>query len=97
MLCLLWLDAAHVKRRVDGRSVSSGAVAAIRLGDSGRKRPLGSYCIDTESYADRKTVLLDLRSRGMDGVQMVSSDPRTDLARITSEPPPELGDPASPI
>lgn len=81
----LWLDATYVKCRVDGRSVSQAIVTAIGLDDSGHKRFLGLDCIDTESYEDWKIFLMDLRGRGVDGIQMVISDAHAGLVRAISE------------
>lgn len=81
----LWLDATYVKCRVDGKSVSQAIVTAIGLDDSGHKRFLGLDCIDTESYADWKAFFLDLRSRGISGVQLVVSDAHAGLTRAISE------------
>lgn len=80
----LWLDAAYVKRRVEGRSASQAIVTAIGLDDTGHKRFLGLECIDAGPYVDWKAFLLDLRGRGADGVQLVISDAHAGLARAIS-------------
>lgn len=81
----LWLDATYVKCRVDNRSVSQAVVTAIGLDETGHKRFLGLECIDTESYEEWKTFLLDLRTRGIEGVQLVISDAHAGLKRAISE------------
>ena len=81
----LWLDATYVKCRVEGRSVSQAVVTAIGLDDTGHKRFLGVDCADTESYADWKAFLADLRSRGVDGVRLVVSDAHEGLAKAIAE------------
>ncbi|WP_260620152.1 IS256 family transposase [Gordonibacter massiliensis (ex Traore et al. 2017)] len=81
----LWLDATYVKCRVEGRSVSQAVVTAIGLDDTGHKRFVGVDCVDTESHADWKGFLFDLRSRGMDGVRLVVSDAHEGLARAIAE------------
>ena len=72
----LWLDATYVKCRVEGRSVSQAVVTAIGLDDTGHKRFLGVDCVDTESHADWRAFLADLRARGVaagkDGVLLAS-------------------------
>jgi len=81
----LWLDATYVKCRVNGRSVSQAVVTAIGLDETGHKRFLGVDCIDTESYDDWKMFLLDLRSRGVGEVKLVTSDSHAGLKRAISE------------
>lgn len=85
----LWLDATYVKCRVEGRSVSQAVVTAIGLDDTGHKRFLGVECLDTESYADWKGFLADLRARGVeagaDGVRLVISDAHEGLKAAIAE------------
>lgn len=85
----LWLDATYVKCRVDNHSVSQAVVTAIGLDETGHKRFLGLDCIDTESYADWKTFLSELRARGVKagptGVQLVISDAHEGLKAAIAE------------
>lgn len=85
----LWLDATYVKCRVEGHSVSQAVVTAIGLDDTGHKRFLGVDCVDTESHADWKAFLMDLRARGVaagkDGVQLVISDAHEGLKAAIAE------------
>ena len=85
----LWLDATYVKCRVEGRSVSQAVVTAIGLDDTGHKRFLGVDCVDTESHADWRAFLADLRARGVaagkDGVQLVVSDAHEGLRKAIAE------------
>lgn len=85
----LWLDATYVKCRVEGRSISQAVVTAIGLDDTGHKRFLGVDCVDTESYADWKAFLADLRARGVEagsrGVQLVVSDAHEGLKAAIAE------------
>lgn len=83
--CYLWLDATWVKCRVDGRSVSQAVVTAIALGEDGRKHFCGVDVLDTESYEDWSAFLANLRSRGMEGVQLVVSDAHGGLRRAVAE------------
>ena len=85
----LWLDATYVKCRVEGRSVSQAVVTAIGLDDTGHERFLGVDCVDTESHADWRAFLADLRARGVaagkDGVQLVVSDAHEGLRKAIAE------------
>ena len=85
----LYLDATYVKCRVDGRSSSQAVVTAIGLDETGHKRFIGVDCIDTESYADWKAFLSDLRARGVEGgrqgVRLVVSDEHAGLVRAIAE------------
>lgn len=85
----LYLDATYVKCRVDGRSSSQAVVTAIGVDETGRKRFAGVDCIDTESHADWKAFLGDLRARGVEsgreGVRLVVSDEHAGLVRAVEE------------
>lgn len=85
----LYLDATYVKCRVGGRSASQAVVTAIGLDETGHKRFVGIDCIDTESYADWKGFLCDLRERGIEGggrgVRLVVSDEHSGLVKAISE------------
>ena len=83
--CYLWLDATWVRCRVDGRSSSQAVVTAIALGADGRKHFCGVDVLDTESYEDWRGFLRNLRSRGMEGVQLVVSDAHGGLKRAIAE------------
>ena len=85
----LYLDATYVKCRVDGRSSSQAVVTAIGVDETGHKRFVGVDCIDTESHADWKAFLGDLRARGVEsgreGVRLVVSDEHAGLVRAVEE------------
>lgn len=85
----LYLDATYVKCRMDGHAASQAVVTAIGLDDTGHKRFIGVDCIDTESYADWKAFLGDLRVRGVasgkDGVRLVVSDEHAGLISAIGE------------
>lgn len=83
--CYLWLDATWVRCRVDGRAASQAVVTAIALGEDGRKHFCGADVLDTESYGDWSAFLANLRSRGMEGVQLVVSDAHGGLKRAIAE------------
>ena len=74
---------------MEGRSVSQAVVTAIGLDETGHKRFLGVGCVDTESYADWKGFLSDLRARGVeagpDGVRLVVSDAHEGLKSAIAE------------
>ncbi len=48
--CLL-LDATYVRRRVGGRVRGESSIAAIGVGDGGRRHLLGFTCANAEGYA----------------------------------------------
>lgn len=83
--CYLWLDATWVRCRVDGRAASQAVVTAIALGEDGCKHLCGVDVLDTESHADWESFLRNLRSRGMQGVQLVVSDAHGGLRRAIDE------------
>lgn len=66
-----WLDATWAKRRADGRGASRAVVAAIALGEDGRRRFCGAGAPDTGSHEGRRGFLRNLRSRGTGGVRLV--------------------------
>ena len=70
---------------MDGRSVSQAIVTAIGLDDTGHKRFVGVDCVDTECHADWKGFLVDLRTRGVDGVKLVVSDAHEGLVKAIGE------------
>lgn len=87
----LFLDAAYVKCRRDGRVRSTAVVAAIGVGSDGVRRMLGVAAIDTETHAGRLGFLRALRERGLSGVRLVVSDAHAGLVRAIAECLPGAG------
>lgn len=85
----LWLDAAYVKCRSDGRVQGRAVVTAIAAGSDGSRRFVGLDCVDTESRGSWRAFLLGLRRRGVEGVRCVTSDDHAGLVRAIAEVYPE--------
>lgn len=81
----IWPDATYIKRGDAGRVRPAAPVTAIGAGSGGRRRLLGLDAIDTESYDGRRSFLLSLRARGVDGVICVTSDAHEGLKRAIQE------------
>lgn len=85
----LFLDATYVKCRVNGRVRSEAFVAAIGVGDDGRRHFVGFACANAETYAAWRGFLRDLSERGVAGVRLVTSDAHAGLRKAVSEVYPE--------
>ena len=70
----VFLDATYCKVRINQRVVSQAVVIATGVSADGRREVLGCACGDSETEAFWTEFLRDLRSRGLDGVQLVISD-----------------------
>lgn len=81
----LWLDATCVKCREAGAARSTAVVVAVAADERARRRVVGLRCIDAESYVAWRDFLIDLRKRGMSGVQLVVSDDHLGLVRAVRE------------
>ena len=81
----LWLDATYVPCREAGAPRSVALVTAVACTASARRRVVGIECVDSESYLSWRGFLLSLRSRGMSGVRLVTSDAHEGLARAVRE------------
>ena len=81
----LWIDATYIKAREDGHVSSMAAVTAIACGTDGIRRFVGFDCVDTESYGSWLGFLKNLRARGVNGVQCVTSDAHEGLKRAIAE------------
>lgn len=81
----LWLDATYVPCREAGAPRSVALVTAVACTASARRRVVGIECVDVESYPSWRGFLLSLRSRGMSGVRLVTSDAHEGLARAVRE------------
>jgi transposase-like protein len=81
----LWLDATYLKCRREGRVASTAVVTAIGCDESGWRHVLGLGVVDTESYDSWLAFLRKVRERGVDGVQLVTSDAHDGLRRAIRE------------
>lgn len=81
----LWLDATYVKCRDAGAARSTAVVVAVAADENAKRRIVGLKCIDSESYVSWRDFLLDLRKRGMSGVQLVISDSHAGLVHAIRE------------
>ena len=86
----LWPDAKQLRVRDYGRVVSKALVIAYAVHHSGRREVIGLDLGEVESEAFWTEFLRSLRSRGLDGVQLVISDHHQGLkaaiARVLSCP-----------
>jgi len=77
----LWLDATYLKVRQDGRVVSMTVVIAIGVTAEGRREVLGFDVGPSEEEAFWQQFLRALVERGLNGVQLVTSDAHAGLKR----------------
>ena len=68
------VDATYVKAREGNRVVSKALMIAMALRPDGRKEIVGFAVADREETATWESFLRSLRSRGMSGVRMFTSD-----------------------
>jgi len=85
----LVLDARYEKVRQDGVIRSQAVQIAIGINDEGRRQILAVELANRESKTSWKDVLLDLKSRGLRGVELVVSDDHPGLKRAIAEVIPE--------
>ena len=81
----LWVDATHIKCRMDGHIANPALVSAIGAGSDGYRYILGFDCVDTESYLSWLGFLRGLRERGIKGVVCITSDAHAGLRRAIEE------------
>jgi len=70
----LIIDARYEKVRVGGRVRSQAVLVAAGISDEGRRELLGFWTGDSESEATWSEVFMDLKRRGLKGVEMIVSD-----------------------
>jgi putative transposase len=70
----LFLDATYVKARIRGKVVSRAVVIATGVSSTGERQVLGVDVGDSEDGAFWTSFLRSLRTRGLEGVQLVISD-----------------------
>src|SRR5512135_3349316 len=85
----LVLDARYEKVREDGVIRSQAVQIAIGINDEGRRQILAVELANRESQTSWKDVLLELKSRGLRGVEFVVSDDHAGLKRAIAEVIPE--------
>ena len=77
----VFLDATYVKARVNHRIVSQAIVVAVGVAADGRREVLGFDVGDTENEGFWTSFLRSLKTRGLDGVQLVISDAHSGLKK----------------
>ena len=85
----LVLDARYEKVRQEGVIRSQAVQIAIGIKDEGRRQVLAVELANRESQTSWKDVLLELKSRGLRGVEFVVSDDHAGLKRAIAEVIPE--------
>jgi putative transposase len=85
----LVLDARYEKVRQDGVIRSQAVQIAIGIDEEGRRQILAVELANRESQSSWKDVLLELKSRGLRGVELVVSDAHPGLTRAIAEVLPE--------
>lgn len=71
---LVWLDAIHIKVRVDGKVKTKAFYLVIGLDQEGKKDVLGIWLAETESASFWLNVLTDLQARGVEDLLIASID-----------------------
>lgn len=85
----LVLDARYEKVREDGVIRSQAVQIAIGIDDEGRRQILAVELANRESQTSWRDILLELKSRGLKGVEFVVSDDHPGLKRAIAEVIPE--------
>jgi putative transposase len=85
----LIVDARYEKVRQDGVIRSQAVQIAIGINDEGRRQILAVELANRESQTSWKDMLLELKSRGLRGVEFVVSDDHPGLKRAIAEVIPE--------
>ncbi len=75
----LFVDARYEKVRRGGRVVSQGVLIAYGVRDDGFREIVAVTCADTESEATYHALFCDLKTRGLSGVLLVTSDAHAGL------------------
>ena len=75
----LFFDARYEKIRTGGCVVSSAVLIAYGIEPQGQKRILGVSCALSEQEVHWRSFMEDLVSRGLHGVQLITSDAHTGL------------------
>lgn len=80
----LIVDARYEKVRRDGRIESTAVLVVCGIDEQGRRDVLGCYVADSESESSWSEVLVDLKGRGLKGVELVVSDAHAGLRKALS-------------
>ncbi len=79
----LYVDARYEKVRVDGRIVSQGVLIVKGVREDGHREILSLDVADTESESTYQDLFRSLKSRGLSGVELVTSDDHKGLRAAT--------------
>lgn len=71
---LVWMDAIHLKVRIDGKYINNAMNVVIGLKTDGLKEVLGMWLNNTESASFWMTVLSDLKARGVEDIIIACTD-----------------------
>ena len=80
----LFVDARYEKARVEHRIVSQGVLIVYGVSEDGYREILGVEVADTESEATYHELFRSLKARGLQGVQLVTSDDHPGLEAAIS-------------
>ena len=75
----LFLDARYEKIRYEGRVIDCAILVAIGIGENGKREILGISAKLSEHEVHWRGFLQDLQSRGLHGVELVTSDAHSGL------------------
>lgn len=80
----LIIDARYEKVRRNGQIESTAVRVVCGIDEQGRRDVLGYYVADSESESSWSDVFLDLKTRGLRGVELVTSDAHAGLRKALS-------------
>jgi transposase-like protein len=78
-------DAIYLKIREDGRVRSKGLLIAIGINEDGHREVIGFKLADSESESSWGTFFAELKDRGLESVDMVTSDNHKGLVKAISK------------
>ncbi|MBB4363130.1 transposase-like protein [Bradyrhizobium sp. CIR18] len=81
----LWIDAAYVKVRQNGRIVSVAVIIALGVNSDGRREVLGIDIGPSEAETFWTASLRKLARRGLHGVKLVISDAHEGIKAAVSK------------
>jgi len=71
---VVWMDAVHLKIRTDGKYINQAMHIVIGLRTDGLKEVLGMWLNKTESASFWMTVLMELKTRGVEDILIACTD-----------------------
>ena len=80
---VVWMDAVHLKVRVDGKYINNAMHVVIGLKPDGLKEVLGMWLNKTESASFWMSVLSDLKSRGVEDILIACTDNLAGFTKAT--------------